>query len=147
MAPESGSEQPAAIESRILEVPAAEDAGTGIPITIIRGTRPGPTLALIAGNHGHEYPPILALQKLRGQIDPAELRGRILMVHAANMPSFLGRAFAITTEVIERPITCWICLVGTAMSGCDLTSARTSPAMPPWIGPLREWRWHLASTT
>jgi predicted deacylase len=31
------------------------------------------------------------LQKLRGQIDPAELSGRILMVHTANMPSFLGR--------------------------------------------------------
>jgi predicted deacylase len=80
-----------AIESRILEVPAGQDAGTTIPITIIRGVRPGPTLALIAGNHGYEYPPILALQKLRGQIDPAELSGRILMVHTANMPSFLGR--------------------------------------------------------
>jgi hypothetical protein len=31
------------------------------------------------------------LQRLRGQIDPAGLSGRIVMVHAANMPSFLGR--------------------------------------------------------
>ena len=124
------ADQPAAIESRILEVPAAEDAGPGIPITVIRGARPGPRLALIAGNHGYEYPPILALQRLRGQIDPAELSGGILMVHTANMPSFLGRtvyfspvdgknlnrvypgrtdgtiseriAYAITTEVIEQ---------------------------------------------
>jgi predicted deacylase len=130
MAPEPELAQNAAIESRMIEIPAAEDAGTGIPITTIRGAGPGPTLALIAGNHGYEYPPILALQRLRGQIDPAELRGRIVMVHTANMPSFLGRtvyfspvdgknlnrvypgrpdgtvseriAWAITTEVIEK---------------------------------------------
>ncbi len=128
MTPQHGLD--AAIESRMLEIPAHGDAGTSIPITIIRGARPGPALALIAGNHGYEYPPILALQKLRGQIDPAELSGRILMVHAANMPSFLGRtvyfspidgknlnrvypgsadgtvseriAYAITKEIIER---------------------------------------------
>ena len=130
MAPEPGLEQPVAIESRNLEIPAAADAGTVIPITTIRGKRPGPVLALIAGNHGYEYPPILALQRLRGQIDPAELSGQIVMVHTANMPSFLGRtiyyspvdgknlnrvypgktdgtvseriAYAITTEVIEK---------------------------------------------
>ena len=130
MAPEPGLERSAAIESRILEIPAASDAGTFIPITTVRGIRPGPVLALIAGNHGYEYPPILALQKFRKQIDPAELSGQIVMVHTANMPSFLGRtvyfspadgknlnrvypgrtdgtvseriAYAITTEVIER---------------------------------------------
>ncbi len=91
MEPKPGLEQPAAIESRILEVPPAEDAGTTIPITVIRGARPGPVLALVAGNHGYEYPPILALQRLRGQIDPADLSGQIILVHTANMPSFLGR--------------------------------------------------------
>jgi hypothetical protein len=91
MMPKTGLEEPGAIESRLLEVPAAADAGAIIPITLIRGSRPGPVLALIAGNHGYEYPPILALQRLRGQIDPAELSGRIIMVHTANMPSFLGR--------------------------------------------------------
>lgn len=91
MTPQPGLEPPANIDSRIIEVPPGSDAGTFIPITVIRGLRPGPNLALIAGNHGYEYPPILALQRLRGQIDPAELSGRIVMVHAANMPSFLGR--------------------------------------------------------
>ncbi len=118
------------IESRIIEIPPAQDAGTQIPITTIRGARPGPVLALIAGNHGYEYPPILALQKLRTAIDPATLAGTVIMVHVANMPSFLGRtiyfspvdaknlnrvypgrrdgtvseriAYAITTEVIEQ---------------------------------------------
>ena len=91
MMPEPGLERPAPIESRLIEIPAGVDAATVIPITVIRGSRPGPVLALIAGNHGYEYPPILALQRLRGQIDPAELSGQIVMVHTANMPSFLGR--------------------------------------------------------
>lgn len=80
-----------AIESRTIEVPPGVDSGTQIPITTIQGARPGPVLGLIAGNHGYEYPPILALQKLRGQIDPGKLSGSVLMVHVANMPSFLGR--------------------------------------------------------
>jgi hypothetical protein len=79
------------IESRILDIPAAGDAGTQIPVTTITGARPGPTLALVAGNHGYEYPPILALQQLRGRIDPARLAGTVVMVQVANMPSFLGR--------------------------------------------------------
>ena len=75
-----------------LDVPASGgDAGTTIPFTILRGTSPGPVLVLIAGTHGAEYVPIIALQKLRESIDPAKLRGTILMVHVANMPSFLGR--------------------------------------------------------
>jgi predicted deacylase len=115
--------------SRFIEVPAGLDTGTRIPVTTIEGAR-GPTLALIAGNHGYEYPPILALQNLRLELSAAGLRGAVVMVHVANMPSFLGRtvyfspvdgknlnrcypgkadgtvsdriAHAITTEVIAR---------------------------------------------
>lgn len=118
------------IDSRNIEIPAGADAGTFIPVTTIRGAQTGPVLALIAGNHGYEYPPIVALQRLRGEIDPQRLSGTILMVHVANMPSFLGRtiyfspvdgknlnrvypgkadgtvseriAYAITTQVIEK---------------------------------------------
>jgi predicted deacylase len=75
------------IESRMLEVAD----GVSIPVTTVTGPKPGPVLALVAGNHGYEYPPILALQKLRTKIDPGRLAGTIVMVHVANMPSFLGR--------------------------------------------------------
>lgn len=67
------------------------DDGTTVPFSIIHGAAPGPVLALIAGTHGMEYVPIVALQRMRGTIDPQTLRGTILMVHVANMPSFLGR--------------------------------------------------------
>ena len=67
------------------------DQGTTIPISVIHGTKPGPVLALTAGVHGYEYPPILALQRMRASIDPRTLRGTVIMVHVANLPSFLGR--------------------------------------------------------
>lgn len=60
---------------------------TTIPITVIKGSKPGPVLALTAGIHGYEYPPILALQKLQIK----KLAGTLIVVHIANMPSFLGR--------------------------------------------------------
>jgi uncharacterized protein len=75
-----------------LDVPArGGDGGTTIPITVINGTTSGPVLALIAGTHGMEYVPIIALQRLRTAIDPKSLKGTVIMVHVANMPSFLGR--------------------------------------------------------
>jgi predicted deacylase len=64
---------------------------TIIPFTIVHGIAPGPVLALVAGTHGSEYVPIIALQRLASSIDPATLSGTILMVHVANMPSFLSR--------------------------------------------------------
>ena len=79
------------IASRSFAVPAGVDSGTSIPLTTITGARPGPVLALVAGNHGYEYPPILALQRLKARIDPAQLAGTAILVHVANLPSFLGR--------------------------------------------------------
>jgi hypothetical protein len=130
MANTSDPASPGGVESRIIDIPPAGDSGTQIPITTIRGANPGPVVALIAGNHGYEYPPILALQRFRNLLDPAALKGTLILVHVANMPSFLGRtvyfspvdgknlnrvypgrpdgtvsdriAHAITTEVIEQ---------------------------------------------
>ena len=67
------------------------DEGTSLPISIVHGAKPGPVLALVAGVHGQEYTPILALQKLRTAIDPKTLAGTVIMVHVANMPSYLAR--------------------------------------------------------
>jgi predicted deacylase len=74
-----------------LEVPAGGDAATRVPVSVVRGREPGPVLALIAGTHGSEVAPIVALQQLRARLDPAALRGAVVLVHVANMPSFLGR--------------------------------------------------------
>ena len=77
--------------SGFIMIPDGMDEGSRIPVTVSHGASDGPVLALIAGIHGYEYPPITALQALRGKVDPAALSGTIVMVHIANMPSFLGR--------------------------------------------------------
>jgi predicted deacylase len=71
--------------------PRAGDSGTEIPFSVIHGASPGPVLALVAGTHGMEYVPIVALQRLRTAIDPATLSGTVILVHVANLPSYLGR--------------------------------------------------------
>jgi predicted deacylase len=79
------------VSGEFVIAPAAGDAGTRVPFSILHGGKTGPVLALIAGVHGQEYTPVLALQRLRTAIDPATLTGTVIMVHVANMPSYLGR--------------------------------------------------------
>ncbi len=122
--------KPGEARSGAIPIPAGVDAGTQVPITVINGTKPGPVLALIAGTHGSEVAPILGLQRVRAQIVPSDLSGILILVHVANLPSFLGRtvyyspvdgknlnrvypgkptgtvseriAYAITNEVIDK---------------------------------------------
>jgi predicted deacylase len=84
--------QPGTLASGELAIaPSATDAGTRVPFSIVHGAKAGPVLALIAGVHGQEYTPVLALQRLRTAVDPATLAGTVIMVHVANMPSYTGR--------------------------------------------------------
>ena len=86
------SVKPGTLASGAFDIPArGAEAATTIPFSVIHGTKPGSVLALIAGVHGMEYTPILALQRLRTAIEPASLAGTVILVHVANMPSFLGR--------------------------------------------------------
>jgi predicted deacylase len=75
----------------LIIAPRAGDTGTEVPFTIVNGTTAGPVLALVAGTHGMEYVPIIALQRMRTAIDPKTLKGTVIMIHVANMPSFLKR--------------------------------------------------------
>jgi predicted deacylase len=121
---------PGEIASGCLDVPGEGGAGAAIPVTVINGAKPGKVLALVAGIHGYEYPPILALYRLKDLVRPADLSGTLVLVHIANPPSFkrrtiyygpddgknLNRVFpgdpqgtlsqrlahAITREVVER---------------------------------------------
>jgi len=74
-----------------LIVEKGSDAGSFIPVSIICGEKPGPVLALTAGVHGTEYVPVIALQRILKEINPAELSGVLVLVHVANVPSYLGR--------------------------------------------------------
>src|SRR6266853_757172 len=63
-----------------LEVPAGTDAATSIPVVVVRGTKPGPVLALVSGAHGTEYASIIALEKLIPLVDPAQVSGTVIIV-------------------------------------------------------------------
>jgi predicted deacylase len=79
-----------------LLVPAGPDPSTRIPVTIFHGASPGPVLALTAGVHGYEFPPILAAQRLLDIIDPTQLRGTVLLVRIANLAGFEERTPYVT---------------------------------------------------
>lgn len=79
------------VASGFLSVPAKDGPGTRIPYTVINGAKSGPVLALVAGVHAYEYPPILSLYRLKDMIDPKTLKGTVLLVHIANLPSFKRR--------------------------------------------------------
>ncbi len=74
-----------------IQVPAGVDAGMNVPIIVVNGARPGPTLALLAGAHGTEYASIIALMKLAGAADPATLSGTLIVVPLLNVGSFLQK--------------------------------------------------------
>jgi predicted deacylase len=71
-----------------IEVPAGPDAATSIPVVVIRGSKPGPVLALVAGSHGTEYASIIALEKLIPVLDPAQVSGTVIVLPLVNLPSF-----------------------------------------------------------
>src|SRR2546422_1154959 len=54
----SAAARPGEKGSGFIDVPAGVDSGTRVPLTIVRGQAPGPTLALIAGTHGDEVAPV-----------------------------------------------------------------------------------------
>src|SRR5256885_5833141 len=71
-----------------IEVPAGVDAALSIPVAVVNGAKPGPVLALVAGAHGTEYTSIIALEKLIGLLNPAEISGTVIIVPLINIQSF-----------------------------------------------------------
>ncbi len=62
-----------------------------IPVASVKNGS-GPTIFLMAGNHGDEYEGQIALCKLIRSIDPGRVQGRIIVMPAANLPAALASA-------------------------------------------------------
>ena len=133
------------------------DPATVVPVSIFHGAAQGPVVALTAGVHGFEYTPILAAQTLLTRIDPARLRGTVILVRLAHVEAFLQRvpyvnpfdrknlnrafpgsptgtqteriAWALTTEVIRR------CDLHIDLHGGD-AAEWMEPFAGPYGGPL-----------
>jgi len=85
---------PGSRSDRLVSYAVNEDGShETFPLIVIRGAAPGPTMALTAGIHGDEYEGPAALWKLADAIDPADLKGQLLIVPIAN-----PRAFAAGTR-------------------------------------------------
>ncbi|MDX1653678.1 MAG: succinylglutamate desuccinylase/aspartoacylase family protein [Candidatus Competibacteraceae bacterium] len=60
-----------------------------IPITVIKNGQ-GPTMLLTAGNHGDEYEGQVALTKLARELQPQQIRGRVIIMPALNYPAVMA---------------------------------------------------------
>jgi len=71
-----------------ITVPPGADSGYSMPVAVINGAKPGPTLALVAGSHGTEYASIIALTRLIARVDPKALSGTVIVAPLVNVASF-----------------------------------------------------------
>lgn len=64
-------------------------APVSIPIIIVKGAHPGPTLGITAAVHGDELNGIPVIQRFIKELDPATLHGTVVGVPVMNLPSFI----------------------------------------------------------
>tara|TARA_B100001250_G_scaffold414569_1_gene453967 strand:- start:62 stop:1153 length:1092 start_codon:yes stop_codon:yes gene_type:complete len=65
------------------------DHKNSLPVTVVNGTKDGPTLLIIAGEHGNEYENIAALQETLRGLDPKQINGRVVGINCCSVDSYL----------------------------------------------------------
>lgn len=63
-----------------------------LPVTIICGGAPGKTALVTAGIHSREYVGVETARLLAATLDPAQVRGTVVLVHACNYAGFLAHS-------------------------------------------------------
>ena len=71
------------------------DYRTFIPLGIVEGRNPGPTLAVIGGVHGSEYSAHEGVARFWHSLDPAVLSGKVLVVLAADVTAMCGHSLYV----------------------------------------------------
>ncbi len=56
-----------------------------LPLAVVRGAKPGPTVGVISGVHAAEYNGIVTAVRLSKELDPTELSGSVLIVPVVNV--------------------------------------------------------------
>ncbi len=69
-----------------------------MPFTIINGNEDGKKIFITAGVHGCEYPGIQAAVELSQELDPAKVRGLIVIIPAFNLSALYGRRAYVCPE-------------------------------------------------
>ena len=55
---------------------------------VFQGAQDGPTVTITAGIHGDELPPVVIARRVAEQLDPAQIRGRIVIIPLCNPLAF-----------------------------------------------------------
>jgi uncharacterized protein len=66
-----------------------------LPMWLINGKADGPVLVVTGGVHAAEYASIAAALELGRSLDPASLRGRVIVVPVVDMPAFTARSIYV----------------------------------------------------
>lgn len=85
------SHEKALVKDTIFKLSTANNVSVDIPVTLISGSKPGPTFTIIAGIHGMEYPTIMSLIEFKKEIDPKKLSGNLVIIPVVNVESFYKR--------------------------------------------------------
>jgi predicted deacylase len=72
-----------------------QDQPYRLAMWLVNGHADGPTLVVTAGVHAAEYASIAAVLDLGRTLDPATLRGRVIVVPVMNVPAFGARAIYV----------------------------------------------------
>ena len=74
------------------------ESGFSVPATILCGKTPGKTALITAGIHAGEYVGIQAVLELAKELQPEDIRGRILLIKAVNRKDFENRLGSVSRE-------------------------------------------------
>jgi predicted deacylase len=66
-----------------------------LPMWLVNGHADGPTLVVTAGVHAAEYASIAAALEFGQSLDPARVRGRVIVVPVINRPAFTSRSIYV----------------------------------------------------
>src|SRR4029079_4256509 len=95
-----------------IPLPSAGERGTGEftfggdaglekyrwPFIAISGTSEGPTVLITAGIHAAEYTGVEAAIRIGRALDPAQIRGTVLVIPLLNRPGFYERSIYVNPE-------------------------------------------------
>ncbi|MFT5894284.1 MAG: N-alpha-acetyl-L-2,4-diaminobutyrate deacetylase [bacterium] len=62
-----------------------EDGHMMLPVCVIRGTKPGPTVTLVAGIHGDEFEGPITLQRMAKELTPDSIHGCLILIPCINL--------------------------------------------------------------
>jgi predicted deacylase len=80
--------------SRVLDLILA-GTSTQLPLFVINGAHPGKTVVITGAIHGSEYVGTAAAMRIAKEVDPATLRGQLVIAPVCSMTAFKKRAIYI----------------------------------------------------